>query len=102
MPRVAPPRPAGEPEGVARLRSAAAELALAAAAPRPILQGRHLLERGLKPGPAFTPILSAAFEAQLDGAFSDVDGARAWLSTHLTKSSTPPNTGPETHPAPLP
>jgi len=97
-----PPRPAGEPEGVARLRSAAAELALAAAAPRPILQGRHLLERGLKPGPGFTPILSAAFEAQLDGAFADVDGARAWLSNHLAESSTPPNTGPETHPAPLP
>ena len=89
-----PPRPVGEPEGVARLRSTAADLALAEAAPRPILQGRHLLERGLQPGPGFTPILSAAFEAQLDGVFADVDGAREWLSKHLGETATTPDPNP--------
>ena len=89
-----PPRPVGEPEGVARLRSTAADLALAEAAPRPILQGRHLLERGLQPGPGFTPILSAAFEAQLDGVFVDVDGAREWLSKHLGETATTPDPNP--------
>ncbi len=97
-----PPRPGGEPEGVTRLRAAATTLALAAAAPRPLLLGRHLLERGLRPGPAFTPILSAAFEAQLDGAFGDVDGARDWLSRHLAETSTatevPPTNDPTSHP----
>lgn len=28
--------------------------------------GRHLIELGLKPGPAFKPILDACYEAQLD------------------------------------
>ncbi|MFM7816945.1 MAG: polynucleotide adenylyltransferase, partial [Verrucomicrobiota bacterium] len=97
-----PPRPGGEPEGVTRLKAAATTLALAAAAPRPLLLGRHLLERGLKPGPTFTPILSAAFEAQLDGAFGDVDGARDWLSLHLAETSNapeiPPTNDPASHP----
>lgn len=97
-----PPRPAGEPESVARLKAAASELALAAAAPRPLLLGRHLMERGLKPGPGFTPILSAAFEAQLDGVFTDVDGARNWLSHHLAETSTAAKVPPPNDPPPSP
>jgi len=34
---------------------------------------------GLKPGPAFGPILEAAFAAQLEGKFADLDQALAWL-----------------------
>jgi tRNA nucleotidyltransferase (CCA-adding enzyme) len=64
---------------IARLRARAASLALEAAPPRPILQGRHLIALGRSPGPAFRPVLDAAFEAQLDGAFSDEAGALAWL-----------------------
>jgi tRNA nucleotidyltransferase (CCA-adding enzyme) len=78
-----PPRPIQVPEFVHSLRAKAAELDVQANAPKPILQGRHLIERGLKPGPAFAPILEAAFEAQLDGAFDDVDGARVWLENYL-------------------
>lgn len=59
---------------------AAHELELERTAPRPILLGRHLIEAGMKPGPAFKRILDAAFEAQLDGAFPDEQGARAWLA----------------------
>lgn len=78
-----PPRPKHIPEIVQTLRAKAAELELQAQAPKPILQGRHLLARGLKPGPKFTPILEAAFEAQLDGAFHDIPGAESWLGSHL-------------------
>jgi tRNA nucleotidyltransferase (CCA-adding enzyme) len=54
-------------------------MSLASAAPRPILLGRHLLERGSVPGPELGRRLSEAFEAQLDGEFEDLDGALVWL-----------------------
>jgi tRNA nucleotidyltransferase (CCA-adding enzyme) len=46
---------------------------------KPLLMGRHLLELGLKPGPALGDLLHQAFEAQLDGAFADVAEGIAWL-----------------------
>jgi tRNA nucleotidyltransferase (CCA-adding enzyme) len=61
----------------------ASELALHEQAPRPIVQGRHLIARGLSPGPAFKPILDAAYEAQLDGVFFDEAGSSSWLDSHL-------------------
>lgn len=75
-----PPLPPGEPEVVRILRVKAAELQVADRAPKPILLGRHLLAAGLVPGPALGVILSAAFEAQLDGRFGDLPGARRWLA----------------------
>lgn len=54
--------PAGE-----WLLKKAEELSVKSAAPRPIVMGRHLIELGVKPGPAFKPILDACYEAQLDG-----------------------------------
>jgi tRNA nucleotidyltransferase (CCA-adding enzyme) len=59
------------------------ELALADAAPKPIILGRHLLQLGLKPGPEFKPIIDAAFEAQLDGAFHDEPDGTEWVKRHL-------------------
>ncbi len=49
----------------------ARDLALEAAAPKPIIQGRHLIALGLKPGKHFGAILDRLFEAQLEGAFLD-------------------------------
>ena len=37
--------------------------------PVAILMGRHLLEKGMKPGKEMGIVLAAAFEAQLDGLF---------------------------------
>jgi tRNA nucleotidyltransferase (CCA-adding enzyme) len=37
---------------------------------------------GRRPGPEFKPVLDAAFEAQLDGAFTDEAGGIAWLREH--------------------
>ncbi len=65
------------------LREAARRLAIADAAPKPILQGRHLIAAGMAPGTQFKAILDAAFEAQLEGAFTDESGAIAWLKQKL-------------------
>ena len=55
------------------------ELAVEDEAPKPILLGRHLIARGLEPGPQFKPIISKAYEAQLKGAFDNLDGALDWM-----------------------
>lgn len=54
-------------------------LAIADSKPTPILLGRHLLHLGVKPGPEMGKILAAAFEAQLEGLFSDLAGCYRWL-----------------------
>lgn len=61
----------------------AARLEVAAAAPRPILLGRHLLERGVRPGKHMGPMLEQAFEAQLDGRFNTLEEGLRWLDEHL-------------------
>ena len=76
-----PPKPAAVPESVTQLLNKSGELRIRENAPKPILQGRHLLELGMAPGPQFSRILAAAFEAQLDGEFADLEGARTWLTT---------------------
>lgn len=69
-----PPLPFdGFPAG-AWLADQAKKMNLQAAAPKPILQGRHLIELGEAPGRHFGPLLQACFEAQLDGEFSDLEG----------------------------
>jgi tRNA nucleotidyltransferase (CCA-adding enzyme) len=79
-----PPLPAADIlELVGRLRARAASLAIEASAPRQLVLGRHLVALGRRPGPDFTPILEAAFEAQLDGAFTDEAGGIAWLRAHI-------------------
>ncbi len=80
-----PPHPAAPPGSIRSLLERAAELAVQDRAPRPVLMGRHLVALGLVPGPGFHPILEAAFEAQLEGKFSDVEGGLAWLQqqSHL-------------------
>ncbi len=74
---------------IEKLRSRAHDLALRQAPPRPLLLGRHLIALGQKPGPHFTEVLAAAFEAQLDGAFSDEEAALIWLSNFLQSNRQP-------------
>jgi hypothetical protein len=47
-----------------------------------IVDGRMLIQAGFKPGPVFGPALRTAFQAQIDGAFSDAESARAWVSAN--------------------
>jgi len=79
-----PPKPKELPKSLPQLKSLAAELQVETGAPRPILMGRHLLEQGWIPGKSIGVILAAAYEAQLEGAFSDLPQARTWLSEHHT------------------
>lgn len=86
--------PLKSPEALAlieQLKAKANSLALSGTAPRPLIFGRHLIALGHTPGPDFRPALDAAFEAQLDGAFSDEAGGIAWLTHHL--KTRPPPTG---------
>ena len=75
-----PPKPNVIHEGVTMLRAKAEELRLRDSAPKPLLQGRHLIDRGMQPGKHFGTILDEAFEAQLEGKFVDLDGALRWLA----------------------
>jgi tRNA nucleotidyltransferase (CCA-adding enzyme) len=52
---------------------------------KPILQGRHLLALGEKPGPKFSKVLSEALEAQIDGEFADETAGIEWLKKKLTE-----------------
>ena len=52
--------------------------------PAPILMGRHLLERGVEPGPRMGEILKAVYEMQLDGEVSDLEEALAQAHTMIS------------------
>ncbi len=54
--------------------------------PKPILMGRHLLELGLKPGPAMGAILKDIYERQLDGDVQTLDDALALVRQQLAGS----------------
>ena len=75
-----PPRARQVPPTVTALLARADRLELQNAAPKPILMGRHLLDRGYPTGPGMGKLLAKAFEAQLDGEFSDLAGAWDWMN----------------------
>jgi tRNA nucleotidyltransferase (CCA-adding enzyme) len=56
--------------------SRARELEVHEKAPAPILQGRHLLEMGLEPGPRIGEITRAIYEMQLDGRVGTLEEAK--------------------------
>jgi tRNA nucleotidyltransferase (CCA-adding enzyme) len=68
-----------DPPAAAWLEQRAADLGVLSAAPEPIVLGRHLRSRGLRPGPRFGTLLARCFDAQLDGRFADLDGGLAFL-----------------------
>jgi tRNA nucleotidyltransferase (CCA-adding enzyme) len=47
------------------------------AAPEPLVKGRHLLELGVRPGPAVGEVLRQVYERQLDGRVADFEAAMA-------------------------
>ncbi len=68
-----PPRPFTDfPAGDWLLRRAR-ELAVADAAPRALVLGRHLIELGLAPGPRFGTILATCYEAQIEGEITTLE-----------------------------
>lgn len=77
-----PIEPEESPQGLWIMQRAEA-LAVKDSAPKPILLGRHLIELGLAPGVKFKEILNAAYEAQLDGAFFDLENAVKYAKENL-------------------
>ena len=77
-----PPRNDEFPEGPWLIKRAE-ELKVKDSEPKPIILGRHLIERGLKPSPEFGPILEQCFEEQLDGTFEDLKGGLSFLDNLL-------------------
>ena len=81
-----PPRQDDFPEGP-WLLDRAEELKVKDSEPKPIVLGRHLVDRGLQPGPSFGPILEQCFEAQLDGAFDNESNGLAYLDNLLERNN---------------
>lgn len=52
-------------------------------APQPLLSGRDLIDAGYSPGPAFSRIIRALEDAQLDGTIYTREDAIAFLTTHF-------------------
>ena len=80
-----PPRQDKFPEGPWLLERAE-ELKVKDSEPKPIVLGRHLVDRKLEPGPSFGPILEQCFEAQLDGKFEDEPGGMDFLDSLLEEN----------------
>lgn len=57
------------------IRRQVAELARTGLRPQPLLRGNDLAEMGLPPGPAFSRILDAAYDAQLEGSVTSREEA---------------------------
>lgn len=77
-----PPLPAHNP--VADWVRLAEDLDVDNGGPSAILMGRHLIEMGVPPGKAMGNLLAAAFEAQLEGAFDNLDDAKRWAEAATT------------------
>ena len=80
-----PPRKDEFPEGP-WLMQRAEELKVKDSEPKPIILGRHLIDLGLSPGPNFGPIIEQCFDAQLDGAFQDLEGGLSTLKQIIKRN----------------
>jgi tRNA nucleotidyltransferase (CCA-adding enzyme) len=85
-----PPLPAGLPEGALRIRDAAREQAVERGPQSPLILGRHVLPyfEG-RAGKHIGEVVTAAYEAQADGAFSDEAGALEWLADYAENHNLP-------------
>ena len=63
------------------------QLEVAERPPDALLQGRHLLELGVSPGPEVGRLLRAVYERQLDGVVNTLDEARAEARRLLAEES---------------
>ena len=79
-----PPFPS-DPTPLKWLAAEAEKLRVADAAPHPLIQGRDLIALGLTPSPTFSKLIHACYEAQLDGVFTEHEGAMDYLKGLLNK-----------------
>jgi tRNA nucleotidyltransferase (CCA-adding enzyme) len=76
------PLPGGMPDGMKRILEISEEIQLTTSKPQPILMGKDLIACGVAPGKKMGEILADAFEAQLNGEFTDKDGAVEWFKNN--------------------
>jgi tRNA nucleotidyltransferase (CCA-adding enzyme) len=74
-----PPLPPRLPDNAKQILEFASVMRIDLNAPKPIVQGRHLIELGYKPSPWFGKILKVCFDAQLDGRFENEEDGVAFL-----------------------
>lgn len=72
-----------EPIGKDDIMSIANELVIVEKEYDYFLMGRHLIEAGLMPSIKFGNILRQSYEAQENGEFNDIEGAKNWLNEML-------------------
>ena len=72
------------PEACEWLLEQARRLEVEASAPKPIVKGRDLIAMGMKPGPALGHVLKKAYDAQLEGAFSNLEGGLEFVRSNRT------------------
>ena len=63
----------------------AQELGVSQAAPRPILQGRHLMQKGVKGGPWIGKTLAHVYDKQLNGDVTDMESAQREAQIAMTQ-----------------
>jgi tRNA nucleotidyltransferase (CCA-adding enzyme) len=79
-----PPLPVGLPEGAMRIREMAEAQAVHQGPQPPLILGRHVLPYfDDRPGKHIGEVTSAAYEAQADGAFSNLEEALGWLESYM-------------------
>jgi tRNA nucleotidyltransferase (CCA-adding enzyme) len=79
-----PPLPAGLPESAERIRDMAAAQVVAEKPQSALILGRHVLPYfENRPGPHIGEVTRAAYDAQMDGAFSNEAEALRWLSEFM-------------------
>ena len=68
---------AEDPAALVEVQRRVSELAESGISPHPLLGGDDLIAAGMSPGPPFKAILDAVYDAQLEGAVTTPDEARA-------------------------
>jgi len=79
-----PPLPAGLPEGAIRIREMAQAQEVDHGPQPPLVLGRHVMPYfGDQPGKHIGEVTAAAYEAQADGAFSNLEEGLQWLEVYM-------------------
>ena len=74
-----PPLSVRPNQSILWLEEVARDESLLEGALKPVVLGRHLIERGMTPGNHFKPLLDELFELQLDGVFATLEEAAPYI-----------------------
>jgi len=78
-----PPYPDNSSEAITWIKNESERMQVGPSGPKPLIRGRDLLAIGWQSGPKMGVFLRKAYEAQLDGAFTNEEEAKTWLEKQL-------------------